>query len=78
MFKVGTWVNVIGYAQNTRRHKQKMKDNNLPINEDMTDLQATVVWDADSLRISDYEETLNEQRLAQEMRRRWALQQQAG
>ncbi|KIX07626.1 uncharacterized protein Z518_02279 [Rhinocladiella mackenziei CBS 650.93] len=61
----GCWINVIGYTQNSGVHARKRKDS-LHRRDEVVSLQAILIWDAGSLRIRDYENTLEEQRLVQQ------------
>ena len=57
----GTWVNVIGYTKHTILHG----GNHKPTGTTVT-LQAVLLWDAGVIRINDYENILEDQKLAQQ------------
>ena len=65
IFQTGAWINVIGYTQGTSPRTRKKRRSSGPLreNDDQVSLQAILAWDAGALRVKDWEETIEEQRL---------------
>jgi hypothetical protein len=62
----GAWVNVIGYtlANPSTNHARSRKRTR--VDNQATELQAILVWDAGSIRVEEYEKMLQAQRALQQ------------
>lgn len=62
----GSWINVIGYTRVSRTRGRPKKQSLPGTRIEGVSLQAILIWSAGSLRIGEYEATLEEQRLLQQ------------
>lgn len=65
LYQQGSWINIIGYVRNPDLHNRKRRDNLSNGKSEIVSVQAILIWDAGALRTGDYEDILEEQRLAQ-------------
>lgn len=61
----GSWINIIGYTQETSLQNRKKSEQLQPRKDEVVLVQAILIWNAGSLRIEDYEITIEDQRAAQ-------------
>lgn len=62
----GCWVNVIGYTQGTPIHGRAKRGLANQATPAVACVQAILIWDAGAISLSDYENTLEEQRRVQQ------------
>ena len=65
----GVWINIIGYTQAPPRPSRKKNAQHLQHADLTASLQAVLIWDAGTVRIGDYEHTLEEQNRVQRQSR---------
>jgi hypothetical protein len=69
LLRNGSWINVIGYVQHVPdvqgRRQQRGGSTGESRDDQLTVLQAVLVWDAGAIRVSEYEKVMEEHRKAQ-------------